>query len=122
MPLPNHENAIVPESKITDYLLSPSHPDGRGKAVFFMRFGFSAHTWQQLAEALLRHASEHELTKVELTPFGTRYIIEGTLQTPIGQQPRIRAVWFIESESDVPRLVTAYPVDVRETDDSDSRA
>jgi tripartite-type tricarboxylate transporter receptor subunit TctC len=38
-------------SKITGYLLSLSHPDDRTKAAFFMRFGFSAERWEELAEA-----------------------------------------------------------------------
>jgi len=41
MKLPNHEKAVVPKAKITDYLLSLSHRDGCSKAKFFMLFGFS---------------------------------------------------------------------------------
>ncbi len=43
--LPDAERAAVPERKIVDYLLSPFHPDGRGKARFFRGFGFSAAQW-----------------------------------------------------------------------------
>ncbi len=39
MKLPNHEKAFVPREKIVDYLLSPFHKDGKGKAAFFKRFG-----------------------------------------------------------------------------------
>ena len=42
MKLPNIENAIIEEHKLTRYLLSESHPFGRGKASFFKRFGFNA--------------------------------------------------------------------------------
>ena len=41
MKLPNLEKAIVPREKIVDYLLSFVHKDGRAKAEFFMRFGFT---------------------------------------------------------------------------------
>ena len=34
--LPNYENAVVSEAKITGYLLSTKHRDGRSKAEFFM--------------------------------------------------------------------------------------
>ena len=36
MKLPNREEAIVPEAKITLYLLNTQHPKGRGKAKFFV--------------------------------------------------------------------------------------
>lgn len=58
MKLPNVENALVPKPKITDYLLSFTHRDGRSKAQFFIRFGFSAENWETLANALLHHAEK----------------------------------------------------------------
>jgi hypothetical protein len=42
MKLRNYEQAVVSESKITEYLLSDTHPEGKEKAAFFERFGFSA--------------------------------------------------------------------------------
>lgn len=41
MTLPDSDRAHVDRSKITDYLLSTSHSDGRGKAVFFTGFGYT---------------------------------------------------------------------------------
>jgi hypothetical protein len=37
MKLPNPELAQVETSKVTEYLLCPSHPDGGSKAAFFIR-------------------------------------------------------------------------------------
>jgi hypothetical protein len=51
MKLPNLENAQIPPAKITDYLLSFTHRDGRHKAAFFTRFGFSADNWEIMAAA-----------------------------------------------------------------------
>lgn len=109
MKLQNLNQAQVPKEKITDYLLSTTHRDGRHKAAFFMRYGFSAETWERLAEALRRHATENEVVKVEQTPFGTRYVVEGPLPAPDGRAPQIRVVWFVELDETIPRLVTAYP-------------
>jgi hypothetical protein len=109
--LPNREKAIVPEAKITLYLLNAQHPKGRGKARFFMQFGFSVAQWKQLADALFDHAQTHEVVKTEQTQFGTRYVIEGALATPINRQPQVRAVWFISTDSTQPHLVTAYPLE-----------
>ncbi|MGH9947191.1 MAG: DUF6883 domain-containing protein [Pyrinomonadaceae bacterium] len=115
MKLPNHEIAIAPRGKIMDYLLSFVHKDGRAKAAFFSKFGFGVENWEVLAVALKNHAAEHDEKKQEATLFGIRYIIEGELDAPDGRKPRIRVVWFIESESDVPKLVTAYPISVKKT-------
>ena len=110
MKLPNHEKAIIAREKIVDYLLSFVHKDGRSKAEFFTRFGFTAEHWEVLADALKLHATEHEVIKTETSPFGMRYIIEGELSAPDGRQPSVRVVWFIENESNVPQLATAYPL------------
>ena len=110
MRLPNAERAVVPQPKITGYLLSLSHRDGRSKAAFFLRFGFSANVWQELAEALRQHAIAHEISGVEDSPFGTRYVIEGMILSPDGRNPMIRSVWFIEADEEAPRFVTAYPL------------
>lgn len=109
MKLPNYDKAIVPRRKITDYLLSSAHRDGHGKAAFFSRFGFTPESWQTLAGALLRHAAKHEVAKIEETPFGTRYVIEGELETPDGRTPLVRVVWFIEIGAEMAHLATDYP-------------
>jgi hypothetical protein len=109
MDLPHAEQAVVPERKIVDYLLSPTHRNGRSKAAYFGRFGFVAAAWEVFAAALRRHAAEHEVAEVEQTPFGTSYTVEGELVAPDGRAPRVRVVWFIDAGTEVPRLVTAYP-------------
>lgn len=110
MNLPNVEAAQVEREKITGYLLSSTHRDGRGKHDFFVRFGFSPLHWERLAEALVRHASEHEVLAHEPTQFGIRFVIEGPLSSPDGRKPLVRSVWFLDTREGAPRLVTAYPV------------
>jgi len=104
MKLPNIAAASVPRGKIVDYLLSLLHKDGKGKAEFFKRFGFTVELWQILGEALVKHAVENEVVKTEITPFGIRYVVEGGLDTPSGRSVKIRTVWFIETGS----MATAY--------------
>jgi len=95
---------------MTDYLLNEWHEDGRGKALFFEHFGYTIANWEALESALKLHAQSHEVAKVEQTPFGTRYIIEGVLETPDGRMPLVRVV-FIDLDGGIPRLVTAYPIE-----------
>lgn len=107
--LPHHEQAAVPERKIVAYLLSFTHPDGKSKAAFFSRFGFTATRWEELANAFRRHAAENEVAVREDTLYGTSYSVDGRLHTPDGRDPTVRVVWFVEHGQTVPRLVTAFP-------------
>ncbi len=108
--LPNAENAIIEESKITGYLLSMDHPYGRHKAEFFQRFGFSADDWGVLVAALRNHAINQLVVEADDTQFGLKYIIDGPMETPDARNPSIRSVWFIETNEETPRFVTAYPL------------
>jgi hypothetical protein len=110
MKIPNIDQARVSEAKIKEYLLSETHPDGREKAAFFTRFGFSVAQWEQLAQALLNHAATYEVMQTTSTRHGTKYVIEGRLFTPNGRNPLVRTVWIIEAGTVGARLVTAYPV------------
>jgi hypothetical protein len=109
--LPNHQNAVISERKLAGYLLSSSHAYGRHKAAFFTRFGFSVDAQEILAQALLEHASKNEVVRIEDSPFGRRYIVDGELSAPDKRTPRVRAIWFIETGEDVPHLVTASPLE-----------
>jgi hypothetical protein len=109
MKLPQLERCIVPEAKITRYLLDLNSPKGQAKAAFFLAFGFTIEVWQGLAQALIHHAQSHEVSKLVQTDYGVHYVIEGILLTPDGRNPQIRSVWAILNGDDVPRLVTAYP-------------
>lgn len=111
MKLPNIEQAILPEEKFTTYLLDETHQEGRGKALFFQRFGFSVAEWNVLALALINHARAHDIVKAEKTKFGTRYVVEGELDTPVERKPAVRVVWFVRTGEAVPRLTTAYPLE-----------
>ena len=99
MKLPNYEHVV-------DYLLPDTHRDGRHKAMFFKRFGFTVTEWDRAAWALREHAGEHDATRVEPSPYGQRYLIEGIVHSPDGRAPCIRTIWFIETGEETPRFVT----------------
>ena len=109
MKLPNREQAFVPEQKLTDYLLSQTHPVGKAKAQFFRAVGFDETNVSELEQALLMVARTTEVSGAQQTPHGTKYIIEGDAETPSGRLITLRTVWIIADESDRPRFVTAYP-------------
>ena len=110
MELPSAELAVVPERKVTHYLLNPAHPAGGSKAWFFLRFGFNVAEWQRLAEALLRHVRQNEVVETEQTPHGRRYVVEGLLVAPDGTNLNVRSAWYIDVPGSAPRFVTAHPL------------
>jgi len=109
MNLPNKDQAVVEREKVRDYLLSPSHPTGKGKAEFFTSMGFQREAWEVLADALRQMARDCPVTKSMTSLHGQKYIVDGVLVTPGGQLPLIRTVWVVDVGGDRPRLVTAYP-------------
>ena len=109
MKSPYAQQARVESTKVLDYLLSGSHPDGRSKAEFFMRFGFRIEEWQEFAAALKSHAATNEVTRIVETAYGTRYSVDGEVETPDGRNPLIRTVWQVDSGHNIPRLIAAHP-------------
>ncbi len=112
MNLPKAHLARVDESKVTGYLLSGDHPDGASKARFFSRFGFRLSEWGVLAQALKEHAQTNTISNVVETGYGRRYSVDGSIRSPDRRNPNVRTVWIVENESDRPRLITAYPLEV----------
>lgn len=110
MMLPNAHNAVVEREKITEYLLADINPPDPSKPDFFFRFGFSADDWQAFAEALKLQGATNEVVRIVETPYGLRYHIDGSIDTPDGRNPWIKTVWQIDAGTDYPRLITARPL------------
>lgn len=125
----------VPLRKLTDYLLSPTHPMGRHKARFFAALGFTAENPLDLAEALKLQARRASEVREEATPFGLKWAAWGKLSGPWGGAG-VMSVWVGEgcggaepcARGQIPvgtatryaraRLVTAYPAEGVKKDDS----
>jgi L-ribulose-5-phosphate 3-epimerase UlaE len=111
MELPNKLRAYVSINKITDYLLSETHAVGKSKAKFFRSFGFNEANISQFEKMLVDIAQTETVVEVTETIYGKKYVLDGQLKTPSGDMIRLRTVWIIETGDDIPRLVTAYPLD-----------
>jgi hypothetical protein len=110
MKLRNVDSEVVPERKITHYLLNPAHTVGGSKAAFFLAAGFSAVEWQRLRNALILHAAQNDIVESEETCYGTRHVVDGPLRAPGGGTLNVRSVWYTDEESAAPRFVTAHPL------------
>ena len=107
--MPNADRAVITVDKISDYLLSRSHPIGSRKAAFFRSFGFDDTTPDVLRDALLAHAQAYAVSRRVEGVHGTKYEISGPLVTPSGKLPWLKTVWITIGDAP-PRLITAVPV------------
>lgn len=109
MELPNRTQAFIQSTKLTGYLLSETHVVGRSKARFFRSLGFNEDTVSLLEQELLAIARSQAVTETLSTAHGTKYVITGIINTPVGKTVSILTVWIIDEGEDTPRFVTARP-------------
>lgn len=108
MSLPNGDRAIIDPLKLTDYVLSETHPRGRNKArVFRTALLMTAAEADVLLEAL-RHAAAHANAQFEREDgFGRHYRCDFDLSHK-GQSATVRSLWTIRLGEDAPRFVSAF--------------
>jgi hypothetical protein len=92
MELPNKSRAQVPLEKVTDYLLSETHAVGKSKARYFRSYGFNYETASDLAQGLLEIAQNTPVESSERSLYGTKYILDGELETPNGDMIQVRTI------------------------------
>ena len=109
MKLPNQKNASISLSKISDYLISETHPVGKWKAKIFQSHGYTQKNIESLREGLLSITNVEEVKDIINTIYGTKYIIDGNLKTPRGKELNVKTVWIIDAGREIPRFVPAYP-------------
>ena len=110
MKIPNAEAAIVEIGKLRDYCLDLEHSNGKHKAhQFYIMLGITADDAEELRDILLWAVKTHDTQIGQRDNYGQRYRIDFPL-TWKGKQAIIRSGWIIEPDSDIPRLVTVYPL------------
>jgi hypothetical protein len=109
MAIPNAASAYISPEKLTDYLLSLTHPVGGSKANWFHGLGYELMAATVLERDLLSLVRTSSDYSEKTSPFGTKYVVNGKITAPNGNEVNVTTVWIVESGSNVPRLVTAYP-------------
>lgn len=107
--LPKADQAHIDDRKITEYLLSPDHQNGKHKAAFLRLFGFELSAWHLLRDALLKHALDNEAIFGETTPYGPTYEVSGPLSSPDGRNPFVLVIWMFRTGEEFPRLAAVVP-------------
>lgn len=107
--LPAAERAFVDPRKLLAYLLANSHPEGRHKAAFFARLGFTRENWKELARELRRIARTGIVEVERPNAYGISYRVGGSVLGASGDTAEIVTVWIVLHGEGFPRFVTAFP-------------
>lgn len=110
MKLPQNNKVIIPRVKLTDYILSETHATGKFKGKLFRSLGFDNTNVDLFEKALINIARSQKVKETLASPYGTKYIIDGNIKTPVGKVVKVRTVWIIEEGQEKPRFITIYPV------------
>lgn len=105
MKLSVNEAIIAPE-KLRDYILSPTHAEGRAKAAYLGLLGYTQSTWERLEADLRQQVLSCEAQPGRSSPYGEKYEIVAPLTGPNGKTAWVRAIWIILHGETAPRLVT----------------
>ena len=111
MPIPLADTAYVPQEKLIEYLLNEHHPVGGAKAKWFLSLGYEPGSPSVLEQDLLKLVQTSDQHAAKTSPFGTKYVVVGSMSAPNGQEVNVITVWIVEPSDHRPRLVTAYPGD-----------
>lgn len=110
MKIPNAERAIVDIRKLQDYCLNLQHDKGKHKArLFASLLGMGPSDVEGLRNALLEAVKEQNAQLGEKDAYGQRYTLDFVL-TWHHKQATIRSAWITETNSDIPKLTTAFPL------------
>ena len=63
-----------------------------------------------LEQGLINTAQTEDVKEIVTSLHGTKYVIEGEIQTPLGGVIMMKTVWIIDKGEENPRFVTAYPI------------
>jgi hypothetical protein len=108
-PVPRAADAIVPDSKLRDYLLDPDHETGADKARFFRGvLGIERDDSEYLKRQLLAGVLRQPAIGVRATPYGISYVVEVELHGRNGRRAAVTTIWAVAPNAP-PRFITAYP-------------
>ncbi len=104
-------DAVIPLDKLREYLLSAVHPDGRGKAEYLGRLGYSQEASEQLESDLREQILTLEARPGRPSPYGQKYEILGPLTGRNGTTAWVLTIWIVLTGETAPRLVMLIPAE-----------
>lgn len=100
------DNALIPLSKLTNYLLIPKEQDD--KSQFLAQAGFTLANPETLISALRQLTQQTEATLQKSNQYGSYYQVEGILEGPNPQVVGVVTIWLQRADGQV-QFVTLKP-------------
>jgi len=108
MLLPRADHAHIDLRKLTNYCLDLHHSTGGHKArVFRSALGIGAQDAVWLREQILAGVRLQESEPLTADGYGRRFRVDVSVSRQ-ERQAVVRTIWILESEVDIPRLVTCW--------------
>jgi hypothetical protein len=101
------DNSIIPESKLTGYLLVPQARADKSR--FLARAGYTANNPERLMRDLRDQILPMDATAAGSNRFGEYFTIRGLLRGPNGVELRVKTIWMLEHLSGQTRFITLVP-------------
>jgi len=100
-------DSIIPEDKITRYLLVPRIKDDKSK--FLAQAGFTQENPEELLLAIRQLAATNEAIEENTNEYGTFYIVEGNLQGINNRDLAVITIWLQSKHDGNFRFITLKP-------------
>ncbi|MBW4679385.1 MAG: hypothetical protein KME19_04625 [Microcoleus vaginatus WJT46-NPBG5] len=108
MKLPNPEQAIIDEDKLSGYCLNLRHSEGQHKArVFQSVLGIGIEEADELRAALLQAIQTTDAVLAQPSPYGHKYKVD-FLMARQDKSAIVRSIWIVRNNEDFPRLITCF--------------
>lgn len=99
------QNVIIPEEKLTKYLLVALPKDDKSK--FLAQAGYTLDNWQQLEQDLQFKILTQPAELIETNRYGKKYVIRGRLPGINGVELSILSIWMVTNGTT--KFVTLVP-------------
>ena len=109
--MPNHQLAVTPREKFTDYSLDYDNPNSRGKAEAYEKaLGFNKSNAKTLIEQIDNAVKSGSVSPIEIaeSEFGTKYKYRIPIKGANGLIKNVIAVYQIDNDAKIPRMITNY--------------
>ena len=100
-------NALIAPEKLTRHLLHWRPEDD--KSAFLARAGYTLENADRLRQDIQSQLLPLDAEFVELTDYGPKYLIRGSLHGPNGLELKVVSIWMTEDASQQTKFITLYP-------------
>lgn len=101
------DNAVIPEEKLTRYLLVPRLKDDKAK--YLAQAGFTQANPEELLIAIRQLIATNEAVEDNINEYGVFYLVEGNLKGVNNRNLAVATVWLQSKYHESFRFITLKP-------------